>query len=47
MTLTVGGNGASTTYSGVISDNNGGPLIKTGSGTMTLSGGDNYRSGST
>ncbi|MDY0168320.1 MAG: autotransporter-associated beta strand repeat-containing protein [Thermoguttaceae bacterium] len=37
VTLTVGGNNASTTFSGSLSGT-GGALIKTGSGTLTLSG---------
>jgi fibronectin-binding autotransporter adhesin len=45
-TLTVGGNNASTAYSGVISDSmpggTAGMLIKTGSGTWTLSGASTF-----
>jgi autotransporter-associated beta strand protein len=47
-TLTVGGNNASTTFAGVISDNTPtkpgavGSLTKTGSGTLTLSGPNTY-----
>jgi hypothetical protein len=37
LSLTVGGNGASTTYSGVITSN-GGQLIMNGTGTLTLAG---------
>ncbi|MEO8297523.1 MAG: autotransporter-associated beta strand repeat-containing protein, partial [Burkholderiales bacterium] len=42
-TLTVGGDGSSTTFSGVIDDNNmGGSLTKAGAGTLTLSGSNSY-----
>ncbi len=40
-TLTVGGNGDTTTVSGVISGD-GGSLVKTGAGTLTLSGANTY-----
>jgi autotransporter-associated beta strand protein len=42
-TLSVGGNGQSTTYSGSLSGAGG--LIKTGAGTMTLSGNNSYSGG--
>lgn len=46
-TLTVGGNGLSTTVSGVIEDSGEvGSLVKTGAGTLTLSG-TNFYSGAT
>ncbi|MCO6052233.1 autotransporter domain-containing protein [Mesorhizobium sp. RP14(2022)] len=42
--LTVGGNNASTTVDGVITDGGaGGSLVKTGTGTLTLSGTNSYR----
>jgi autotransporter-associated beta strand protein len=44
-TLTVGGDNTSTTYSGVLSDGgsaNPGALIKTGTGTLTLSGANTF-----
>ena len=44
-TLTVGGNGASTTYSGNFSGS-GGNLVKTGTGTMILAGTDDHSTGS-
>lgn len=44
--LTVGGNNASTTYSGVISGS-GGSLVKTGTGTLTLSGDNLFDGGFT
>jgi outer membrane autotransporter protein len=43
QTLTVGGNGASTTFSGMISGT--GALVKTGTGTLTLSGSNRYSGG--
>ena len=51
-TLTVGSNGLSTTFSGVIQDggNNGGigaSLVKTGTGTLVLSGADTYTGSTT
>jgi autotransporter-associated beta strand protein len=50
--LTVGGNGNSTTFSGVIQDQGlnggiGGSLTKTGTGTLTLSGANTYTGGTT
>jgi autotransporter-associated beta strand protein len=45
IALTVGGNDASTTYAGVLSGS--GSLIKTGSGTLTLSNASNSYSGGT
>jgi|GEM_PF-1086470 len=45
IALTVGGNNASTTYSGVISGV--GSLIKTGTGTLTLSGTSTYTGATT
>jgi autotransporter-associated beta strand protein len=48
VALTVGGNGDSTTYSGVLSSTvAGGSLIKTGTGTLTLSGTNTYGGGTT
>lgn len=44
-TLTTGGNGASTTYSGAISGT--GALTKTGAGVMTLSGANTYSGATT
>ena len=51
-TLTVGGNGLSTTVSGVIADGGayggtGGALVKTGAGTMILSGINTYTGATT
>jgi len=45
VTLTVGGNGSNTVYSGVLSDI--GSLIKTGNGTMTLSNANTYTGNTT
>ncbi|WP_210419058.1 autotransporter-associated beta strand repeat-containing protein [Bradyrhizobium sp. NAS80.1] len=50
--LTVGGNNASTTVSGVIADGGvsggtGGSLVKTGTGTLTLTGNNSYTGGTT
>ncbi len=43
ITLTTGGNNASTTFSGIISDNTGTlALAKTGTGTMTLNGANTF-----
>ncbi len=44
-TLTTGASNASTTYDGVISGT--GALVKSGSGTMTLTGGNTYTGGTT
>ena len=47
-TLTVGGNGLSSTVSGVIADGGtGGALVKTGTGSLTLSGTNTYTGGTT
>ena len=45
IALTVGGNGASSTYTGVMSGN--GSLAKTGSGTFTLTASNTYAGGTT
>jgi autotransporter-associated beta strand protein len=45
--LTIGSNNLSTTFSGVISDNGLGSLIKTGNGKLTLSGANTYTGGTT
>jgi autotransporter-associated beta strand protein len=50
--LTVGGNNATTTVSGVIADGGGaggtgGSLVKTGTGTLTLTGNNSYTGGTT
>jgi autotransporter-associated beta strand protein len=45
ITLTLGGNGASTTYAGVLSGS--GSLIKTGSGTLAMTSSDTYSGGTT
>ena len=45
VALTVGGNNASTTYSGVLSGS--GSLTKSGSGTLTLSGANTFSGGTT
>jgi autotransporter-associated beta strand protein len=50
--LTIGGNNASTTVSGVIADGGasggaGGSLVKTGTGTLTLTGNNSYTGGTT
>ncbi len=47
VALTVGGDNDSTTYSGVLSDGTtaGGSLVKTGSGSFTLSGASTYTGG--
>ena len=45
VALTVGGNNANTSYSGVLSG--GGSLVKTGSGSLTLSGAGTYSGGTT
>lgn len=48
VALTVGGNNDSTTYSGALTDTvDGGSLIKTGTGTLTLTGASNYTGGTT
>ena len=46
VTLSVGGNSASTTYSGVLSGTNG-ALVKTGGGTLTLAGTNTYTGNTT
>ncbi|MCX5653933.1 MAG: autotransporter-associated beta strand repeat-containing protein, partial [Planctomycetota bacterium] len=48
VALTVGNNNQTTTYSGILGDGlaAGGSLIKTGSGTLTLSGANTYTGGS-
>ena len=47
-TLTVGGGGASSAYSGVLSDGGlGGTLVKNGAGTLALSGSNTYLGGTT
>lgn len=48
-TLTTGGNNATTTYAGTITDSGTGvlSLVKTGTGTMTLSGDNSYRGATT
>lgn len=45
VALTVGGNGSTTTYAGVLSA--GGSVIKAGAGTLTLSGANTYTGGTT
>lgn len=45
VTLTIGGNGQSLTYSGSLSGT--GSLIKVGAGTLTLTGANNYSGGTT
>jgi autotransporter-associated beta strand protein len=46
VALTVGGNGANTTFSGTLSDSSsGGSLIKSGTGALTLSGTNTYLGG--
>jgi len=45
VTLAVGANSANTTYSGVLSEL--GALVKTGTGTLTISGNNNYNGGTT
>ncbi|MGB8353237.1 MAG: autotransporter-associated beta strand repeat-containing protein [Chthoniobacteraceae bacterium] len=45
VTLSIGGNNASTTYSGVLSGS--GAIAKAGSGTLTLSGANTYSGGAT
>jgi autotransporter-associated beta strand protein len=48
VALTVGGNNGNTTYSGSLTDTvDGGSLIKTGTGTLTLTGASNYTGGTT
>ena len=43
--LTVGANNSSTTFSGHIQDNSIGSLVKTGTGTLTLTNSNSYRAG--
>src|SRR5205085_1990562 len=45
QTLTIGGNGLSTAFSGLL--NEGGPIVKTGNETLTLTHANTYRRGTT
>ena len=47
VTLTVGGNNASTTFNGVLAGTTGGALVKAGTGTLTLGGANSYTGNTT